>query len=285
MPALRHRAAHFLLKKLGFFNRSYYETAFGRRFKIPIVNGRKAYVSEPWMAEIIHELFRLKDGAFIDVGVNLGQTMLKVAAINPLRSYLGFEPNPACADYATELAAANNLDFKVVPAGLGPETSVLDLQFYRDDDTDPSASLMEGFRPGAVRTKQVVVIALSDLPGNLIPETISIVKIDVEGGEASVIEGIRTFLAHQRPFVLTEILPAYSADNVARVTRQQTVESILAQHDYAMFRIRCDERERFLELVPIEEIGIQTDLANIDYLMAPAEDVPRLTAQFGRRSE
>jgi hypothetical protein len=47
MPALRHRAAHFLLKKLGFLSRSYMEDADGRRFRSPVINGRKTYLHEP----------------------------------------------------------------------------------------------------------------------------------------------------------------------------------------------------------------------------------------------
>ena len=62
------------------------------------------------MSEVIQRLFKLKSGAFIDVGVNLGQTLLKVAAIDPGRAYVGFEPNPACVDYVWKLIETNNLE-------------------------------------------------------------------------------------------------------------------------------------------------------------------------------
>ena len=93
MPALRHRIAHFTLRRLGMFDRSYRERIAGRSFVISIINGRKTYASEAWMTEVIRRLFELKSGAFIDVGVNLGQTLLKVAAADPSRAYVGFEPN------------------------------------------------------------------------------------------------------------------------------------------------------------------------------------------------
>lgn len=280
MPALRHRAAHFVLKKLGFFNRSYIEEAFGRRFKIPIINGRKSYVHEPWMANLIAGLFKLKQGGFIDVGVNLGQTMLKVAAADPQRAYLGFEPNPACADYAQELAVANNLPYVIIPAGLGVRTSVLQLQMFRDEGTDPSASLVEGFRQGVVGTKPVVVLGVADIPRNMIPDEIAIVKIDVEGGEAEVIEGIMPMLKLKRPYVIVEILPAYNAANVSRIERQKLIEKSLGLVGYAMSRIHPHASQAMVSIEPITEIGIHGDLGLADYLMVPSEDVGKVNSEF-----
>lgn len=280
MPALRHRAAHFIFKKLGFFNRSYVEEAFGRRFRIPIVNGRKTYVHEAWMASLIAGLFKLKQGGFIDVGVNLGQTMLKVAAADPQRTYLGFEPNPACADYAQELAAANGLPYTVVPAGLGVRTSVLQLQLFRKDGTDPSASLVEGFRQGVVGTKPVVVLGVDDIPPDMIPDEIAIVKIDVEGGEAEVIEGIMPLLKLKRPYVIVEILPAYSAANELRVARQKLIEQRLGSVGYAMFRIHPQPGQAAVSIESIGEIGIHDDLGLADYLMVPSEDAGKVKAIF-----
>lgn len=280
MPALHNRAAHFLFKRLGLFNRSYTEEAFGRRFVVPIINGRKTYISEPWMAEMIGRLFKQKKGAFIDVGVNLGQTMLKVAAVGPDRSYVGFEPNPACADYAQALITANDLPYTVVPAGLSIETDVLQLQIYRNEDTDPSASLVEGFREGAIATKSVIVVGLDDLPGGLIPDEIAIVKIDVEGGEASVIQGIQTLLEGPRPYVLVEILPAYNKENEPRLAQQKVIEDRLADANYVMFRIKRNSDESLSTIEQIDEIGIHGDLALADYLMVPSEEADSIKASF-----
>jgi len=278
MPALRHRAAHFALKRLGLFNRRYKETAFGREFIVPIINGRKTYVSEHWMADMIRRLFDLAPGAFIDVGVNLGQTLLKVAAIDASRRYIGFEPNPACADYSAELIRANGLPYTLIPAGLGSKGGIAQLQFYRDEDTDPSASLVDGFRDNHIAARAVVVLSLDQLPDDLIPEEVAIVKIDVEGGEADVLEGIKPLLREHRPFVLVEILPAYTSDNLPRIERQQQIERTLSDLGYKMFRIRRDASEQFSTIEAIATIGIHGDLALSDYLMAPKERVPALAA-------
>lgn len=285
MPSFNDRAAHFLLKRLGFFNRSYKETVFGREFIIPIINGRKTYSSEPWMAEVIAKLFEIAPGAFIDVGVNLGQTLLKVAGLSQEREYLGFEPNPACADYAAQLALANRLPYIVIPAGLGPRTSVLQLQIYRNDDTDPSASLVEGFRENAVGTKTVVTISLDDLPPQLIPDQIAVIKIDVEGGEADVMSAIHPLMESRRPFLVVEILPVYSEDNRVRLERQTRIEGLVRESEYTMFRILRDETEKLERLERISEIGIHGSLSLSDYLFSPCEKVPALAHVFGSSLE
>lgn len=280
MPALHNRAAHFLLKRLGLFNRSYREDYFGSRFVVPIINGRKTYVSEPWMAQAIARLFALREGGFVDVGVNLGQTLLKVAAADRTRPYVGFEPNPTCTDYAQALVAANRLPYAIVPAGLGPQTQVLELQMFRTEDTDPSASLVPGFREGRVATRPVVVIGVSDLPPDLLPATIAVIKIDVEGGEAAVLEGLAPVLAEKRPYVLVEILPAYNAGNLPRLESQARIEHVFSHAGYALFRIRKSSADTLEGIERITEIGIHGDLALADYLMVPNEDAERVLAEL-----
>jgi FkbM family methyltransferase len=250
------------------FNRSYRERIAGKVFTIPIINGRKTYASEPWMTDVIRTLFALKPGAFVDVGVNLGQTLLKVAAIDPTREYVGFEPNPTCVDYAWKLIASNGLNYRVIPAGISGETTLLNLEMFRDEDTDPSASIVPNFRNDAVKQKPVVVLNATDLPAGTLPDEISVVKIDVEGGELFVIEGLLPVLASARPFLVIEILPAWDE---ARLQRQEAIERHLAQLDYVMFRIRRNGSELLEQLQPIDRIGMQTDLALCDYVFAPRE--------------
>jgi FkbM family methyltransferase len=268
VPKLRHRAAHFVLRKLGMFDRSYREKIDGRTFVIPIINGRKTYASEPWMSEVIRRLFDHKSGAFVDVGVNLGQTLMKVAAIDPAREYVGFEPNPACVDYAWKLIEKNKLPYTVIPAGVSAETTLLNLEMFRADDTDPSASIVPNFRANVVSRRPVLVLNPQDLPQGAIPAEIAVVKIDVEGGELFVIEGLLRVLEDRRPFMVVEILPA---SNPERVERQEAIERHLQRLDYRLYRIRRTADERFEAFVPIHSIGTHADLESSDYVFAPSE--------------
>jgi FkbM family methyltransferase len=268
VPKLHHRAAHFALRTLGMFDRSYREKVDGRTFVIPIINGRKTYVSEPWMSAVIRHLFERKSGAFVDVGVNLGQTLLKVAAIDPSREYVGFEPNPACVDYAWKLIEKNKLPYTVIPAGVSIDTTLLNLEMFRADDTDPSASIVPNFRANVVSRRPVLVLNPKDLPEGSIPDEIAIVKIDVEGGELFVIEALLPLIEQRRPFLVVEVLPASNAD---RLERQQAVERHLEKLDYRLFRIRRTVDDRFDAFVQIDTIGTHKDLESCDYVFAPRE--------------
>jgi FkbM family methyltransferase len=270
MPALRHRAAHFMLRKLGMFDRSYRERIAGREFVIPIINGRKTYAMEPWMADVIRLLFSHKTGAFIDVGVNLGQTLLKVAAIDPERQYLGFEPNPTCVDYVWKLIEKNHLDYTVIPAGVGDQTTVGNLHLFRNEDTDSSASTVSNFRPTEVASRPVLLIDADSLPDGTIPAQVAVVKIDVEGGELEVMRGLRPVLERSRPFIVVEILPA---SNPERLARQDAIEALMKELDYSISRIARTPDQRLERLVPIDTCGVQTDLSCCDYVLAPREIV------------
>jgi hypothetical protein len=79
-------------------------TVNGVKFKGIImqgVGGSNFDLSEPWMVDALRRLLFLRPGAaFVDVGVNIGQTLLKLKSLAPDIVYVGFEPNPFCALYA-----------------------------------------------------------------------------------------------------------------------------------------------------------------------------------------
>src|SRR6202012_2839597 len=61
-----------------------------------------------------------KDVTIIDIGVNLGQTLLGIKTISNRRiKYIGFEPNPMCVYYAEKLIDYNNFkNCQIIPAAL-----------------------------------------------------------------------------------------------------------------------------------------------------------------------
>ena len=280
MPGLRRKLVEGFAGLLGLSANRGTLTAYGSRFEVPLIGDRRVYGHEPWLADVIAKLLETTPGGFIDVGVNLGQTMLKVAAADPTRRYVGFEPNPACADYASELIRANGLDFVVIPAGLGSRPGVLTLQLYSDEGTDPSASLVADFRENARGSRQVVVLAPAQLPEGMLPDPLAIVKIDVEGGEADVIDALEPLLLQRRPWIVVEVLPVYSAGKADRLSRQQRMEDVLARASYRIYRIHRRGDEAIERLEPLETIGIHGDLALCDYIMAPSERADRLLTLF-----
>ncbi|MDE3250404.1 MAG: FkbM family methyltransferase, partial [Bacteroidota bacterium] len=210
----------------------------------------------------------------IDVGVNVGQTLIKLRTVSTDTAYIGFEPNPLCVYYASELIKANKYNHtKLLPVGLFSHDGILELNLYSEGDTDQAASVIENFRPNQkVHRKMYVPVSnFENLAKILSADNISIVKIDVEGAELEVLQSLAPTLQSKRPFVLVEILPAYDASNTARITRQQQMEALLKTVGYTIFRVIKKDKNTIQRLEPLTEIGIHGNLDLCEYLLAPEE--------------
>jgi FkbM family methyltransferase len=230
---------------------------------------------EPWMTEVVRRAFTLSEGPFVDVGVNLGQTLLKVLSIDPTRRYFGFEPNPTCVDYVDRLIQCNRLENATLfPFGLASETGVESLYLNPKGAHDSGASIIEGFRSGVTYRKLVPVFSWRDIPSNLAPKSAALVKIDVEGAELSVLQGMREFLFATQPPIVIEILPVYSADNTARLNRQTELVKLMRGIGYGFHRIRPAKSGRLVGFDSVDEPGIHGNLDLCNYLLLHT-DQPR----------
>src|SRR5688572_4500787 len=124
----------------------------GRPLRIPVLAGTGMlpapyWEEEPWMNRTLQRLIERSEGAFVDVGVNLGQTLLKVKTLAPDARYIGFEPNPLCVTYVRRLIAINGLQQCVVaPFGLSDQPAVVSLLARDEDPTDSSATVLKDLR-------------------------------------------------------------------------------------------------------------------------------------------
>lgn len=278
------RLANRILRRAGLFhrvNRITRAEVNGRTVEIPVSAGLMADLTEPWMLALLRRLMGMAPGAFVDVGVNLGQTLIKAKAIDPARRYIGFEPNPVCVHYVEELLAANDWrDCRVVPAGLGAQSGIVTLELYHGRSGDSAASIVEGFRPGEAVTfrKTVAILGIEDLPDDLLAPPVGIIKIDVEGAEADVIDALSAVIVRDRPLITMEILPCYSAERTDRIARQARIEARLAAADYRILRVLHAGRDGGFLFEPLDTIGIHGELALCEYVMCPAERVAECLA-------
>lgn len=246
---------------------------FGGRctFEIPLI-GRTGLAhqsdEEPWMSRILETLFQTRDGTFIDVGMNIGQTLLRVKSLDQSVSYIGFEPNPACVEYVQKLFHANRLtNVLICPFGLSSEPGLKSLELVGSSDVDASASLIPNFRPTkeVKRTMKVPVMPFSVLRDDDHPNKVSVIKVDVEGGELEVFEALREILTKERPPVLFEVLPARAADD-PRAARQASLMALIRELGYRVLRINKKNPEDIDSFTEFEEFPIHSDHKNCDYL-------------------
>lgn len=253
----------------------------GRRFRIPLI-GEHGYshlhLSEPWMTELLNRtrsLFDSEQGLFMDVGTNIGQTLIKVRSVLPNMPYVGFEPNPTCVFYMNALIRANHFrDVEIYPFGLSDQPAVLSLHLYSDRDTDSAASLIDDFRANqkVYRSIHVPVFPASAIS---LSHRVGFLKIDVEGSEWEVLQSVAALVERDRPLILTEILPCYRPDNHPRLDRQRKIESLLGGLHYECYRI-LRHQDHLESLWKLDEIEIHSSVPWSDYLWVPTSKTDAL---------
>jgi len=268
-----------LLRKLGILKRININSSIKLNQKsitIPInaeVGFDNLNISEPWMVEVL-ESIDIGRGVFLDIGVNIGQTLIKVKSIYDEIEYIGFEPNSLCVSYVNRLIEVNRWrDITIVPVGIMQESSILSLEYYSDSSTDSSASLVPNYRQNSKIYKRETIATFSvDRVKHLWKDkSISVIKIDVEGAEMDVILSLKDIIKSDRPTLLVEILPIYEESNSKRLDNQIKIEEILSELDYTIYRVYKTEDNQLKNFEEINSIGIHGDLNWCDYIFSPTK--------------
>jgi FkbM family methyltransferase len=221
------RRMHLLRSTLVYARRS----VCGEPFKIPLfldMGLQHLEERDAWLDPVLQVLLTSHKGTFVDVGVNIGRVLLKVRVIAPMTPYLGFEPNPACLAYVAELLRVNHLkDITVVPAGLGLGNGIRDLELHHTVRDDPTATMVPGFKQGHPVEQRLLAACLrfDTMAPQLLTAPLGVVKVDVEGGEADVLEGMVEHLRRDRPALLLKMPPLYRPTNDERARRQERIET------------------------------------------------------------
>ena len=259
----------------------------GRSLRIPILYGQGAQnlaLLEPGIFGAFERLFAMQPGTFIDVGVNVGQTLLKVKVLDPGRAYVGFEANPRCCQYVEELIRVNHFaDCTLVPAGLSNRSGLTTLWLRPNVSFDPAATTIDEVCDArdSLRAQWAAICRGDDALADLNVESLAVLKIDTEGAELEVLTGLAKTIDRFRPFIVCEILPVVDERIPAgriRLERQLEVERLLRARQYDVFRLHADTR-----LEPIDAIGVHDDLALSNYLFVPCERRPQVTRAFVMR--
>ncbi|HLH10870.1 MAG TPA: FkbM family methyltransferase [Methylovirgula sp.] len=234
-----------------------------------------------WKTEVIRRVLKIARGDFIDIGANVGQTLLDYIAAGGNERYIGFEPNPHSFASLFSLADENRLGGCVVlPVGLSDKTRLLTLYAQRGVPTDNGASLIADLRPGIELEDNVVpCYRFDDIRDDLGLDAIGLVKVDVEGAELQVLQGMHQSLKDFRPPLLCEILGADAQADIAKY--EATLEALtdfLHAHDYTVFNVQKDRLELlFLGLVKTAKFPVrvwtQENAHECDYLIIPSERI------------
>lgn len=240
-----------LIRKLGLLklmNLSFRKNVNGKKFRIPVIGQRGIKnnfhgvehfeLTELWMIPLIEATYKLKNGSFIDVGANIGQTLLKFKSINTKSNYIAFEPSSVCIFYLQNLIDLNNFkNVTLIPAGISNRSEVQKLYFEYCTHTDSGASLL--YSPNSLITKEV---ALFDYEGisKLFKGDIAIIKIDVEGHEKEVLSQLKMLFEEKRPIVIFEILKKATVEDYISLLKQ--LAESFQKSRFALYNINYEEK-------------------------------------------
>jgi FkbM family methyltransferase len=144
-------------------------------------------------------------GVFYDVGANLGFfALLGAHMTGPEGRVLAFEPAPDNAAAIRQNAEVNALpNIEVVEKAVAAAGGQGRLQVV--DDQSWSKLEQYGAHPGTEQVLDVPVIALDEeISAGALPPP-DVVKIDVEGAEIAVLEGMARTLAEHSPAIICEL--------------------------------------------------------------------------------
>lgn len=241
----------------------------GKNFYIPIIEGvgfTNLYLKEGWMVDLLTKFLPQIDGDILDIGSNLGQTILKIKSVDETRNVYAFEPNPTCVNYLYKLIRANNFQhIDVFPCAAGNTNGILKLNMY-NEDVDESATIIENFRTQDItRSVHIASLNLDSLLLEIEAKP-GLIKIDVEGAELDVLLALKEVITEYRPVIICEILPVYDEKkNPERLHRQNKIQSFLSELNYNIIQNTSDG----YHLIPSFDVHSDMDLSN--YIFIPDE--------------
>ena len=203
-----------ILEKTGVLNRLNLDLKLSinnRSFRVPInksigINNHR--MDELWMMDLFSLLQLPNNTPLIDLGANIGQSLLKWKAYFPKNPYIGIEPLEKAYQYTSQLIEENKMQLcDILNCAITDIKGSQKLNLHFDDLTDRTASLVPG--PFKIKSYQITECnTLADI-FNKYPQyefNNCILKIDVEGSEAQVISSSYALIEKHKPFIILEII-------------------------------------------------------------------------------
>lgn len=267
--SVRKIARAFGLKKLtAAFNFTTTVRLNNTTLNVPVLRNlgiENTKVKEDFIFKIFKAAHLDGNACFVDIGVNVGQTLLKFRSCsnNP---YYGFEPNPSCVHYLHTLISLNKMaDTTIVPVGLSSSSTVA--KFYQKSEADTAGTMINDLRPDYYAQDEVNYVPVFPLDSLDITDgrKIGLIKIDVEGAESEVLAGMTaTVKKHQAP-IICEVLDCHTEENVNIMQpRANKLVGIVKAMDYDLYHL--DHSHNDITYKQVQEIVLKKWTPASEYL-------------------
>lgn len=175
----------------------------------------------------------------IDVGTNIGETLLNFAKINRDGVNIGFEPVPYLYEKAKNNIALNKFEnIELVNKGLSSSEETLSFHEAMENNSGGMFLTREN---NLEEARSVQAVRLDDFVDRRGIENISLIKIDVEGFEMEVLKGASETLRRFRPTLFVEIDDKFLARQKSSAAE---VFGFLETHEYRIEHAETGEELR-----------------------------------------
>jgi FkbM family methyltransferase len=144
----------------------------------------------------------LENFTILDIGTNIGWTVLNLASIAKSGEVLGFEPDPYNFNKCSQNISLNNSQrICVFPVGLGNKNESVTMEIRTPSNRGGNRIAPKE----SSATCMVEIVRLDDFSPAQKLDRIDLVKIDVEGYELNVLRGAEYLLKKHKPILFIEL--------------------------------------------------------------------------------
>lgn len=161
---------------------------------------------EPTVSATICRILKPND-VFIDIGANIGYfSLLASRIVGAGGLVVAFEPLRETLECLVDTCRRNQAD-NVLCMGLALNDARRLVTLHLSDDGQVG---LTSLRPWGTRTRRVLSCRLDDVLDPAFFATVRLIKLDVEGAEMNVIQGMtKLFSAGHRPYVICEVTDTF----------------------------------------------------------------------------
>jgi FkbM family methyltransferase len=185
----------------------------------------------------------IKGQTIYDIGGDAGIfTMFFARSVGKSGKTITFEPNPWCYNRILEHLKLNNFDnVEVHQIALGKKTGKATLAVWKSETG--TGSLQEDIKASILQEKcsKTIQVEIDSLDSQIITNNLpkpDFVKIDVEGLEMDVLDGMRGIIKDYKPKLFIEI---HGVDMQRKIENVQRVVDFLITREYCIYHIESGE--------------------------------------------
>lgn len=198
----------------------------------------------------------------LDIGANTGAYSLIAKSVNPNARVIAFEPLPKAIEFFKKNCDLNKFDVTLYGKALSNFEGEAVVHLETSEDFAYAVAVNRKLQVPEIKTRELVIqtTTLKKVIEEQRLDSIDLIKIDVEGHEAEVLETIKDDLQRWRPVILIEIL----TDQMGK-----RIEEIVGNVGYHYFNI--DESGK------VERVKHLSKSFSYNFLLCP----PDRAARFG----